>query len=255
MYLLHIDLFGLVSLRSINHEKYTLVIVDEYSRYTWVYFLKKKSQAPEIIISFIRRVENLNDLNVKQLRTDNGTEFRNSTLVNFYDERGISQNFSLPYTPKQNGVAERRNRSLIEATITMLVGSVFLKQFWTEAVTNVCYTQRGPLSSEKFDAKADDGYFLGYSLVSKAFNVFNTIRQQIEETFYITFDESTEAIMFSQPSVEDITIVESERLPTDEYLHAFEPSKRYQVNSDIFQYVQPYVKPKSTVTEADATTG
>ncbi|GJU62093.1 hypothetical protein Tco_1243928 [Tanacetum coccineum] len=109
-------------------------------------------------------------------------------------------------------------------------------------------------SSEKFDAKADDGYFLGYSLVSKAFNVFNTIRQQIEETFYITFDESTEAIMFSQPSVEDITIVESERLPTDEYLHAFEPSKRYQVNSDIFQYVQPYVRPKSTVTEADATT-
>ncbi|GKE25027.1 hypothetical protein Tco_1436539 [Tanacetum coccineum] len=109
-------------------------------------------------------------------------------------------------------------------------------------------------SSEKFDAKADDGYFLGYSLVSKAFKVFNTIRQQIKETFYITFDESTEAIMFSQPSVEDITIVESERLPTDEYFHAFEPSKRYQVNSDIFQYVQPYVRPKSTVTEADATT-
>ncbi|GJW15149.1 retrovirus-related pol polyprotein from transposon TNT 1-94 [Tanacetum coccineum] len=114
--------------KSINHEKYTLVIVDEYSRYTWVYFLKKKSQAPETIMSFIKRVENQNDIKVKQLRTDNGTEFRNSILVNFCDEKGISQNFSSPYTPEQNGVAERKNRTLIEAARTMLSGSVFSKQ-------------------------------------------------------------------------------------------------------------------------------
>ncbi|GJS06386.1 retrovirus-related pol polyprotein from transposon TNT 1-94 [Tanacetum coccineum] len=72
LHLLHMDLFGPVTPRSINHEKYTLVIVDEYSRYTWVYFLKKKSQAPETIMSFIKRVENQNDIKVKQLRTDNG---------------------------------------------------------------------------------------------------------------------------------------------------------------------------------------
>ncbi|GJV37691.1 retrovirus-related pol polyprotein from transposon TNT 1-94 [Tanacetum coccineum] len=65
------DLFRLVTPRSINHEKYTLVIVDEYSRYTWVYFLKKKSHAPETIMSFIKRVENQNGIHVKQLRTDN----------------------------------------------------------------------------------------------------------------------------------------------------------------------------------------
>ncbi|GKF12730.1 retrovirus-related pol polyprotein from transposon TNT 1-94, partial [Tanacetum coccineum] len=96
------DLFGPVTPRSIDHEKYTPVIVDEYSRYTWVYFLKKKSQAPETIMSFIKRVENQNDIKVKQLRTDNCTEFRNSILVNFCDEKGISQNFSSPYTPEQN---------------------------------------------------------------------------------------------------------------------------------------------------------
>ncbi|GJV03839.1 retrovirus-related pol polyprotein from transposon TNT 1-94 [Tanacetum coccineum] len=96
LHLLHMDLFGPVTPRSINHEKYTLVIVDEYSRYTWVYFLKKKSQAPETIMSFIKRVENQNDIKVKQLRTDNGTEFKNSILVNFCDEKGISQNFPLP---------------------------------------------------------------------------------------------------------------------------------------------------------------
>ncbi|GJR05618.1 retrovirus-related pol polyprotein from transposon TNT 1-94 [Tanacetum coccineum] len=88
----------------INHEKYTLVIVDEYSRYTWVYFLRKKSQAPEMIMFIIRMVENQNDVKVKQIRTDNGTEFRNHALKSFYDEKGISQNFSSPYTPEQNGI-------------------------------------------------------------------------------------------------------------------------------------------------------
>ncbi|GJV04727.1 retrovirus-related pol polyprotein from transposon TNT 1-94 [Tanacetum coccineum] len=111
LHLLHMDLFRPVTPRSINHEKYTLVIVDEYSRYTWVYILKKKSQAPKTIMSFIKRVENQNDIKVKQLRTDNGTKFRNSILVNFYDEKGISKNFSSPYTPEQNGVAERKNRT------------------------------------------------------------------------------------------------------------------------------------------------
>ncbi|GJT42852.1 retrovirus-related pol polyprotein from transposon TNT 1-94 [Tanacetum coccineum] len=105
LHLLHIDLFGSVNPSSINHEKYTLVIVDEYSRYTWVYFLKKKSQAPETIMSFIKRVENQNDIKIKQLKNENGIEFRNSTLINFCDEKGISQNFSSPYTPKQNGIA------------------------------------------------------------------------------------------------------------------------------------------------------
>nr|GEU38488.1 retrovirus-related Pol polyprotein from transposon TNT 1-94 [Tanacetum cinerariifolium] len=107
---------------SINHKKYTLVIVDEHSRYTWVYFLRKKSKAPEVIMSFIRMVENQNDVKVKQIRIDNGTKFRNHELESFYDEKGISLNFSSPYTPEQNGVAERKNITLTEADRTMLNG-------------------------------------------------------------------------------------------------------------------------------------
>ncbi|GJY48125.1 retrovirus-related pol polyprotein from transposon TNT 1-94 [Tanacetum coccineum] len=126
---------------SINHEKYTLVIVDEYSRYTWVHFLKKKSQAPEMIMSFIRMVENQNDVKVKQIRTDNRIEFGNSELESFCDEKGISQNFSSPYTPEQNGVVEKKNRTLIEAARTMLSGPILSKHFWTEAVRIACYTQ------------------------------------------------------------------------------------------------------------------
>ncbi|GKB41537.1 retrovirus-related pol polyprotein from transposon TNT 1-94 [Tanacetum coccineum] len=146
LHLLYMDFFGPVSPMSINNEKYTLVIVDEYSR----------------------MVENQNDVKFKQIRTDNGTEFRNSELESFYDEKGIYQNFSSPYTHEQNGVVERKNMTLIEATKTMLNGSDHLG---------------------KFDAHADDGYFLGYSFCSKAFRVFNTRRQQIKETYHVTFDE------------------------------------------------------------------
>ncbi|GKD24199.1 retrovirus-related pol polyprotein from transposon TNT 1-94, partial [Tanacetum coccineum] len=171
--------------------------------YTWVYFLKKKSQVPETIMLFIKRVKNQNDIKVKQLRTENGTEFRNSILSNFYDERGMFQNFSSPYTPKQNGVVERKNRTLIEAARTMLSGSVFSKQYWTEAVATACYTQN---------------------------RVFNTRRQQSEETYHITSDESTDAIKFTKPSDDNITIAEFKRYTPDEYLHPYEPSQRYQAN-------------------------
>ncbi|GJR29258.1 retrovirus-related pol polyprotein from transposon TNT 1-94 [Tanacetum coccineum] len=164
---------------SINHEKYTLVIVDEYSR------------------------------------SDNGTEFRNSILVNFCDENGISQNFSFSYTPKQNGVAKRKNRSLIEAARTMLSGSVFSNN-------------------------------IGLKLV------FNTRRQQIEETYHITFNERTKAIKFLKPSLDDINIVESKKNPHDEYVHPYEPSQRYQVDSNVVQYIEPYEKPEPIVIEVDA---
>nr|GEU71160.1 retrovirus-related Pol polyprotein from transposon TNT 1-94 [Tanacetum cinerariifolium]GEU71315.1 retrovirus-related Pol polyprotein from transposon TNT 1-94 [Tanacetum cinerariifolium] len=197
----------------------------------------KKSQTPEMIMSFIKIVENRNDVKVKQTRTDNGTEFRNHKLESFYDENGISQNSSSPYTPKQNGVAERKNRTLIKAARTMLNGLVLSKHFWTEEVKIGCYTQnisiivkrhdktsyeifkeRIPSISYfnvfkchvfihnhkdhlgKFNAKADDEYFLGYSSVSKAFRVYNTKRQQIEETYHVTFDESMKAIKFTNTS-------------------------------------------------------
>ncbi|GJW35728.1 retrovirus-related pol polyprotein from transposon TNT 1-94 [Tanacetum coccineum] len=113
---------------SVNHRKYTLVIVDEYSRYTWAYFLRKKSHATKIIMSFIKMVENQNDVKDKQIRTNNRTEFKNYELESFCNEKGISHNFSSPYTPKQNGVAERKNRTLIEAARTMLNGSIFIER-------------------------------------------------------------------------------------------------------------------------------
>ncbi|GJX63306.1 ribonuclease H-like domain-containing protein [Tanacetum coccineum] len=236
------DLFRPVTPRSIKHEKYTLVIVDEYSRYTWVYFLKKKSQAPETIMSFIKRVENKNNIKVKQLRTDNGIVFMNSIIVNFCDEKGISQNFSSPYTPEQNGVAERKNSTLIE----IIPNINFLHVFGCPVYIHNHKDYLG-----KFDEKANDGYLLRYSLVSKAFRVFNTRRQQTKETYHITFDESPDAIKFSKPLVDNINIAENERYPPDEYLHPYEPSQRYQTNSNDVSFIEPYECPEPVVLETE----
>ncbi|GJZ05124.1 retrovirus-related pol polyprotein from transposon TNT 1-94 [Tanacetum coccineum] len=164
-------------------------------------------------------------------------------------------NFSSPYTPEQNGVAERKNKTLIKAARTMLNGSVLSKHFWTEAVRIACYTQNISIIIKrhdktpyeifreripdisyfhvfgclvfihnhkehlgKFNAKADDGYFLGYSFVSKAFRVFNTRRQQVEETYHVTFNESMEAIRFTNTLVDKIGMDDSSRYPPDEFL-------------------------------------
>nr|GEV49017.1 retrovirus-related Pol polyprotein from transposon TNT 1-94 [Tanacetum cinerariifolium] len=271
------DHFKKVSPVSINHEKY-LVIVDEYSRYTWVYFLRKKSQAPEIIMSFIEMVENQNYVKVKQIKTNNMTEFRIHELESFA--------FSSPYTPEHNGVAERKNRTLIEAARTMMNGLVLSKYFWTEAVRIACYTHNISIIFKrhdktpyeifrerilninyfhmfgclvfihnhkdhlgKIDAKANDGYFLGHSFVSKAFRGFNTRRKQIKETYHVTFNESIEAIRFIHTLEEKIGIHDSSRYPLDEFVHEDDPSRQYQIDSDILNYVIPHDEPDIPHTE------
>ncbi|GJY56074.1 hypothetical protein Tco_0455189 [Tanacetum coccineum] len=103
----------------------------------------------------------------------------------------------------------------------------------------------------KFDEKADDGYFLRYSLVSKSFRVFNTRRQQTEETYHITFDESPDAIKFTKPLVDNINIVKSERYPPDEYLHPYEPSQRYPTNNNDVSFIEPYEIPEPVFLETE----
>nr|KAJ0218227.1 hypothetical protein LSAT_V11C300136460 [Lactuca sativa] len=139
------DLFRPIPVRSLGGNKYTLVVVDEFTRFTWVVFQKKKSHAAQEIISLIHKNETLTGLKVKQLRSDHGTEFRNSTLEEFCDHKGIGQNFSAPRTPQQNGVAKRRNRTLIEAGRTLMIHAGLPMSFWAEAVNTTCFTQNRSL--------------------------------------------------------------------------------------------------------------
>ncbi|GJT12603.1 retrovirus-related pol polyprotein from transposon TNT 1-94 [Tanacetum coccineum] len=99
------------------------------------------------------------------------------------------------------------------------------------------------------DADASFHYLLGYSLVSKALKVFNTRRQQTEETYHITFGESPDVIKFSKPSVDNINIAENKRYQPDEYLHPYEPSQRYQTNNNDVSFIEPYESPEPVVHE------
>nr|GEX58997.1 hypothetical protein [Tanacetum cinerariifolium] len=114
--LLHMDLYGSMRVASINGKNYILMIVDDYSRYTWVYFLHSKYETLETIKKFIAQAQLNYKAKVCKIRTDNGTEFKNATLKAHYEKLGIMQQFSTARMPQQNGVVKRRNRTLVEAT-------------------------------------------------------------------------------------------------------------------------------------------
>ncbi|GJT93319.1 retrovirus-related pol polyprotein from transposon TNT 1-94 [Tanacetum coccineum] len=230
------------------------------------------------------RMENLNEVRVKELRSDNGIEFRSHKLEEFFDEKDISHNFSSPCTPEQNGVAERRNRTLIETARTMLNSTKLPKQFWGEAINTACYTQnrsiivkrhrkiaydvfRGRASDisylhvfgcpvhihnhrdhlGKFDEKANDGFFLGYSPVAKAFRMFNIRRQEMEEIVHVTFNEDDEAI--SQTSTEDdvINFNENRSFPDDEFIEPRTKDTQCSANIEYFPYVSAYENTTSAI--------
>ncbi|GKB10858.1 putative ribonuclease H-like domain-containing protein [Tanacetum coccineum] len=227
LHTLHMDLFGPTSVSSLNHKWYCLVVTDDFSRFTWTFFLKSKDETSSILRNFITEIENLKDLKVKIIRCDNGGEFRNKEMDEFCTRKGIKREFSNARTPQQNGVAERRNRTLIEAARTMLADAKLLVSFWAEAVNTACYVQNRILVNKsqnktpyelfndrspaigflrpfgchvmilntldhlgKFDAKGDEGYFVGYSLSSKAFRVFNKRTKKIEENLHVDFLEN-----------------------------------------------------------------
>ncbi|GKB57709.1 putative ribonuclease H-like domain-containing protein [Tanacetum coccineum] len=124
LHTLHMDLFGPTSVKSINHASYCLVITDDCTRFSWVFFLASKDETSGILQTFIRQIENQLSHRVKIIRSDNGTEFKNRDMLEFYGNKGIKQEYSTARTPQQNGVAERMNRTLIEAARTMLADSL-----------------------------------------------------------------------------------------------------------------------------------
>nr|ABF95048.1 retrotransposon protein, putative, unclassified [Oryza sativa Japonica Group] len=225
--LLHMDLFGPVAYISIGGNKYVFVIVDDFSRFTWVYFLHDKSKAQDVFKRFAKQAQNLYDLTIKRVRSDNGGEFKNTQVEEFLDEEGIKHEFSAPYDPPQNGIVERKNRTLIEAARAMLDEYKTSDVFWAEAVSTACHAinrlylhkilkktsyellsgkkpnvsyfrvfgskcfilSKRPCSS-KFSPKVDEGFLLGYESNAHAYRVFNKTSGIVEVTRDVIFDES-----------------------------------------------------------------
>ncbi|GJW22219.1 putative ribonuclease H-like domain-containing protein [Tanacetum coccineum] len=137
--MLHMDLFGPTSVRSINHKTYCLVVTDDFSRFSCVFFLATKSETCGILKKFITEVENQLNHKVKVIRFDNGTEFKNREMNELCGQKRIKREYSVAKTPQQNRVAERKNKTLIEAARTMLADSLLPIVFWTEVVNTACY--------------------------------------------------------------------------------------------------------------------
>nr|GEX92953.1 retrotransposon protein, putative, unclassified [Tanacetum cinerariifolium] len=201
LHLLHMDLCGPMRIASINGKRYVLVIVDDYSRYTWVHFLKSKDEAPEVIITILKRITVLLQSPVIIIRTDNGTKFKNYVLKEFFDTIGISYQMSSIQTPQQNGVVERQNRTLVEAARTMLIFSHAPLFLWAEAIATAYFTQNRSIIHHigKLGAKGDIGFFIGYSANSCAYRIYNRRTKKIMETMNVLFDELS-AMAFEQRS-------------------------------------------------------
>ena len=230
--LLHLDLFGPSRIQSLNGSKYAFVIVDDYSRFTWVIFLKSKNDAFSEFSKLCRRITNEKSTSIIKIRSDHGGEFENESFLKFCDLHGISHNFAFPRAAPQNGVVERKNRTLQECARTMLQDKNLPKYFWAEAINTTCYVlnrvlirpilhktcfelyyDRIPKISyfkifgskcfllntkdnlDKFDSKSDESIFLGYSSRSKAYRIFNKRTSCIEESLHVVFDENCEQVI------------------------------------------------------------
>ncbi|GJT51383.1 putative ribonuclease H-like domain-containing protein [Tanacetum coccineum] len=231
LHTLHMDLFGHTSVKSINHASYCLVITDDCIIFSWVFFLAAKDETSGILKNFIRQIENQLNHRVKIIRSDNGTEFKNRDMLEFYGNKGIKQEYNNARTPQQNRVAKRMNRTLIEAARTMLADSLLPTTFWAEVVNTACYIfnrvrvtkpqnttpyellfGHKPMISYirpfgchvtildtlsvlgKFDGKSDEGFLVGYSLNSKAYRVYNLVTKRVEVNLHVNFLEEKQNV-------------------------------------------------------------
>nr|GEV25326.1 hypothetical protein [Tanacetum cinerariifolium] len=204
LYLLHMDLCGSMRVESINGKRYVLVVVDDYSWYTWVFFLHSKDEASNVIISFIKNTQVNPQLQVQRVRTDNGTEFKNKTLTKFFDEA-------------------------VKATRTMLTFANLPWFLWAEAIETACFIENRLIIHKRFDktpyelmnkrkpnikffrvlgcrcyllndyddvgklkAKGDIEVFVGYSKESTAFRIYNKRTRKIQDNVNVNFDEISE---------------------------------------------------------------
>ena len=237
------DLFGPPTYDSLGGKKYCLVIVDDYTRYCWTFYLKRKSETQKIFIDFATLVQCQYDSKILAIRSDNGTEFKNYTMDDFLSGEGIQHQYSAAYTPQQNGVAERKNRTLIDMARTMLAEFRSPYNFWAEAINTAChYSNRlffRPLMKKtpyelligkkpnvsyfrvfgckchvyikgcpiaKFESRTFDGIFVGYAANSHTYRVYNISTGCVEESMNVEFveDNGSQAEHIDHDNVGDV---------------------------------------------------
>ncbi|UYV73409.1 hypothetical protein LAZ67_10003086 [Cordylochernes scorpioides] len=224
--LIHMDLIGPFQHESIGRAIYVLNIIDDFSRKIFPKFLKSKSETFAKLKEFIELIENIKGTKIKRIRSDNGGEFTSRQLSFYLIEKGIEHQFTTFYSPSQNGIVERANRSLIEGTRALLIESQLPPKFWAEAMNTYSYiknrtphkrndkttpeelfTGKKPTIKHlkvfgcraeywipkfkryKFEKITKSGIFVGYSNKRKAFRICDPKNYAITETKVVSFIE------------------------------------------------------------------
>lgn len=233
--IIHTDLCGPMETSSAGGGKYFITFVDDFSRKVYVYFLKNKMDIKSVFIKFKEEVENELEKKIKILRSDNGKEYCNREFSDFLAASGIKHQTSTPYTPEQNGLAERMNRTLVERAKCMLFEADLKKTYWAEAVATAAYiinrspsrvlnevtpyekwTGKKPNLSHlkifgskamvhvpkhnrsKWDRKSRELIFLGYCENTKGYRLFDPVSKKIVISRDVIFIEKTEEENISQ---------------------------------------------------------
>ncbi|GJS49000.1 putative ribonuclease H-like domain-containing protein, partial [Tanacetum coccineum] len=209
LFMLHMDLFAPTFMSSLMHKTYCLLVTDDYSRFTWVFFLATKDETNKILKNFIKEIENLVDKKVKIIRCHNRTELKNKVMNDFCREKGIRREYSVARTPQQNGaeavstacyvhnrvlVVKPHNKTPYELFRGFKPALSFMRPFGCHVTILNTLDNLG-----KFDGKSDEGFFVGYSLSSKAFRVYNTRTRKVEENLHIGFLENKPMIEGNGP--------------------------------------------------------
>ena len=138
--LLHIDLIGPTRVQSLGGKKYILVVVDDFTRYTWVVLLRDKAETLEKMIHLCKKLQVEKGTVIARIKSDHGKEFENTKPATFYNDQGTHQQFSSPKTPQQNGIVEQKNKVIQEMARVMLHNKKMPKSLWEEVVNTACHT-------------------------------------------------------------------------------------------------------------------
>ncbi|KAL9444243.1 hypothetical protein AB3S75_017429 [Citrus x aurantiifolia] len=225
--LIHTDVCGPMRTASLNGNRYFMVLIDDFSRMCWVYFLKQKSEVASVFWKFKTWIENQSGCKIKVIRSDNGTEYTANKFAKFCEAAGIEHQLTATYTPQQNGVSERKNRTIMEMARCLLFEKEMPKMFWAEAVNTavflqnrlptkalkgktpfeawfgfkpsihnlrifgcMCFTHVPDAKREKLDQKAEYGVFVGYSTLTKGYRVYQPLTGRIIVSRDVKFDEA-----------------------------------------------------------------
>ena len=225
--LVHSDVCGPLNVTSVGGSRYFTTLIDDHSNFVWVYMLKQKSDFLDVFMEWIAKIENQTERKVKMFRSDNGGEYVSQDLKNVCKDRGITLQPTIPYTPQQNGVAERMNRTIMENVRATLYHLNLPLSLWAEAVNTIVYLRNmSPTSSfkgvtpfeklfgvkpnvghlrvfgctayahvpdqkrQKLDPKATKGIFVGYPTGSKGYKIYIPETRQMIRSRDVKFVEN-----------------------------------------------------------------